>query len=315
MKASDFLGLLFRTFMKWQKHDVTLRAAALTFFTIMPLPSLALITVAILAQVYGQQQALQQLIAQISALAGPAVANLLSELLLNAQSPLTSAFGSIIAIAFALSGAFGAFSVLQKSMDVIWEIKAAERGRAAFVKEKVLPFALILGLGVLVVAWTEFSTVLFGAVVLVFNTLLGSLAGLVLRVLEVALSLALGTLLFAIVFKMLPETTVEWRDVWLAALLTGAVFTILNYLFGIYLSLVQVSTLAGTAGTLMVLFLWIYLTNLFILFGAQLSKVYAQTYGSHKGEPKPLPKKPPKPAVERVEMKAELDIKVTQDKA
>jgi membrane protein len=310
MKTGDFVSLIWQTFNKWQKHDATLRAAALTFFTIMPLPSFALIIIEILAQVIGQGQALQQLIAQVSAVAGPSVANLLSELLSSAQSPLTSVFGSFIAVAFAVSGAIGAFSVLQKSINIIWEIRPEPRGRVAFIKEKMLPFALIIGMGVLVVAWSTFSTVLFDAFVLLLSPVLGAFTSFFLSILEVILSFVLGTLLFAIIFKLLPETIVKWRDVWLAAIIIGFVFTLLNYGFGIYLSLVDVTTLAGTAGTLMVLFLWIYFTNLFILFGAQFSKIYAQTYGSHKNEPKPPFKKPPKPEVDRVEMKADLDIKV-----
>ena len=313
MKTKEFGILIWQTYAQWQKHDATLRAAALTFFTMMPLPSIALIVVEVLAQVYGQEQALEQLITQVSAFAGPAVANLLSQLLTNAQSPLTSVFGSIIAMAFAVSGAVGVFSVLQKSMDIIWEIRPQPRGRVAFIKEKVFPFALIVGLGVLVVAWSTLCTVLFNVFVLLVSPILGSATPFFLRVLEVVLSLVLGTLLFAIVFKLLPETTVEWRDVWLAALMIGSVFTLLNYLFGIYLSLVQVSTLAGTAGTLMVLFLWIYLTNLFILFGAHFSKLYAQTYGSHKNKPTLPPKKPLKPEVEGVEMKSEIVIRVHPD--
>jgi membrane protein len=314
MNKGEFANLLYRTYVKWQKHDATLRAAALTFFTIMPLPSLALIVVAILAQIYGQQQALNQLIAQVTAFAGPAVANLLYDLLKNAQSPLTSLFGSLVAVVFALSGALGAFSVLQKSMDVIWEAKNAKRGRAAFMKEKMLPFALIIGMGLLVVVWTAFSTVLFNATVLVLHPLLGSYTSFLLRLLEIILSLILGALLFALIFKLLPETEIEWRDVWLAAFLTGIIFTLLNYVFGIYLSLVHVSTLAGTAGSLIVLFLWIYLVNLFILFGAQFSQVYAITHGSHKNQSKTIPKKPPCPAVDHIEVKTEIDIKIDQDK-
>jgi membrane protein len=313
MKISDFSNMLFRTFMQWQKHDATLRAAALTFFTILPLPSIVLIALAILAQVYGQEQALQQLISQVSAVAGPSIANLLSQLLQDAQSPLTSIFGSLIAVVFAVLGAIGAFSVLQKSIDIIWEIRPDERGRGGFIKEKVFAFTLIVGLGLIVVAWTAFSTALFDFIVLYFQPLFGSLAPLFLTVLEIILSLVLGTLLFALVFKLLPETTVEWRDVWLAAIITGVIFTVLNYLFDVYLSLVQVTTLAGTAGTLMVLFLWVYLTNLFILYGAQFSKVYAQTHGSQRNKPRPPPKKPPKPDVDRVEMKSEIDIKVQPD--
>jgi membrane protein len=177
----------------------------------------------------------------------------------------------------------------------------------------VLPFVVIIGLGVVVVAYTAFTTVLFGAVVYLLTPVLGGGAPIFLRGLEIVLSLGLGTLLFAIIFKLLPETQVEWRDVWLAAFLTGVVFTVLNYLFGVYLGLVQVSTLAGTAGSLMVLFLWIYLTDLFILFGVQFSRVYAQKFGSYKNKPI-TPKKLPRPAVDRVELTTEIDIKVQPKK-
>ena len=314
MNKGQFAGLLFQAFGKWQKHDATLRAAALTFFTILPLPSLALIAVAILAQLYGQPAALQQLISHVSSIAGPTVANLLYEVLLDAQSPLTGAVESFFAIVFALLGALGAFSVLQQSVDVIWEIQAKERGRAAFIKEKVLPFFLVLVIGIIVVGWTAASTVLFDAVVYALDPFLGGFTPYLIWLLQILLSFGLGTLLFAIVFKELPETKVEWRDVWLAALLTAAVFTVLNYFFGLYLSLVQVTTLAGTAGSLIVLFLWIYLVNLFVLFGAQFSKVYAQAFGSHHNRPAVL-KWPPRPKVDRVEVKAEVSVKVENKKA
>jgi membrane protein len=231
MNKGQFAGLLFQTFTKWQKHDATLRASALTFFTILPLPSLALIAVAILAQIYGEQAAMQQLITQVSSFAGSTVANLLEDLLHNAQSPLTGALGSFFSVVFALSGALGAFSVLQKSIDIIWEIRAEERGRAAFIKEKVLPFALILVIGLVVVGWTAVSTVLFGAVVFALDPFLGGATPYSIWVLEIILSFGLGTVLFAIVFRLMPETKVEWGDVWVAALLTAGIFTALNYFF------------------------------------------------------------------------------------
>ena len=96
--------------------------------------------------------------------------------------------------------------------------------------------------------------------------------------------------------------------------MTSIVFTALNYLFDLYLSLVHISTLAGTAGTLLVLFLWIYFTNLFILFGAEFSKIYAQTHGSHKNKKTQL-KGPPKPEVDRVEVTADVDVKVKPNKS
>jgi membrane protein len=314
VNIGQFAGLLFQAFSKWRKHDATLRAAALTFFTVLPLPSLALIAMAVLSQVYGQPAALEQLISHVSAVAGPTVANLLHDVLLDAQSPLTGAVESLFAIVFALVGALGAFTVLQQSVDVIWEIHAKERGRAAFIKEKVLPFLLVVVIGALVVGWNAASTVLFDAVVYSLELLLGGFTPYLIWVLQILLSFGLGTLLFAIIFRELPETKVEWRDVWVAALLTAGVFTALNYLFGLYLSTVTVTTLAGTAGSLIVLLLWIYFVNLFVLYGAQFSKVYAQAFGSHHNRP-PVLKWPPRPKIDRVEMTAEVSVKVENKKA
>lgn len=314
MNKGQFAGLLLQAFRKWQRHDAELRAAALTFFTILPLPSIALIAVAVLAQVYGQPAALAQLISHVNAIAGPTVANLVHDVLVDAQSPLTGAVESVFAVVFALVGALGAFAVLQQSVDVIWEIHAKERGRAAFFKEKILPFILVVVIGALVVGWNAASTVLFDAVVYALEPFLGGFTPYLIWLLQILLSFGLGTLLFAIIFKELPETRVEWRDVWLAAVLTAVVFTALNYLFGLYLSMVEVTTLAGTAGSLIVLLLWIYFVNLFVLFGAQFSKVYAQAFGSHHNRP-PVLKWPPRPKIDRVEMKAEVSVKVENKKA
>jgi membrane protein len=313
MNRQEFTNLIRVTFKKWQSHDASLRAAAITFFAIMPLPSLALITVAVLAQVYGQQQALQQLIFQIRNVAGPSIADLVSQLLRNAQNPLTSFFGSLFAVVFALAGALGAFSVLQKSINKVWEIKPVQLSFAESIRAKFTPFILTGIVGFVVVAWTAFSTVLFSAAVLILNPIFGGFAPVFLRALQIILSFGLGTLLFAIIFKQLPEIHVEWKDVILAAVITSVIFTLLNYLFGVYLTLFPLTTLGGTAGSLILLFLWIYLVSLFILFGAQLTRVYAATFGSKPVKTLQQEKedKQKEERVERVEINAELEWKLS----
>jgi membrane protein len=312
MNSKQFIDLVKATFSKWQQHDATLRAGALTFYTILPLPSLALIAVAILAQIYGQTEAFNQFISQVTILAGPTVANLLSELLISARSPLTSFFDSLIAIAFTISGALGAFSVLQKSMNIIWEIKPSKKGLLGTLKEKSLPFLLILIIGLILVISTAFSSLLFSASVSILKPLIGNFSSLLLQILYIFLTLGLGTLLFGIIFKLLPETDVKWRDVWLAALITAFVFTVLNYVFDLYVSLFHVSTLAGTAGVLLVLFTWVYIAFLFILFGAQLSKEFAETFGSHLNRHKPVEKQP-NDEIDKLEVQTKLEIKVKPD--
>jgi membrane protein len=289
MNRQDFLTIIITSFRKWQKHDASLRAAALTYFMIMPLPSLMLIAVAILAQIYGQTQALQQLIHQITTVAGSSVADLVSQILKSAQGPFTSVFGSFIGVVFALAGAIGAFSVLQKSINAIWETRPDEMRSS--LRENVGHFFLISAVGLMVIVWTALSTVFFSVLVIILEPVVGSLAPTFLRGAQVLLSFGLGTLLFAVIFKRLPEKEIRWGDVALAAVITGLVFTILNYVFGVYLSLFPVTTLAGAAGSLMLLLLWIYLTNLSVLFGVQFSKVYAEKSGSISKSVKVEPEK------------------------
>ena len=302
MNRQQFFGVMLEAFGTWMSHDASLRAGALTFFTIMPLPSIMLIGITVFAQIYGQGQALTTFIQHVSSLTGPTIGNLLLQVLQNAHNPLTSIFGSAIGVVFAVMGAVGAFSVLQKSLNLMWDNKPKGIAR----RKKLVPFLLIAVVGFVVVVWTAISTIFFKAAVDTLTPFMGFLAPWVLRGLHIIVSLALGTLLFAIIFKELPEAKVEWSDVWWAAGLTSIIFTFLNYLFGVYITFAGTATLAGTAGTLMFLLFWIYLANLFILFGGEFSKVYTETLGSRKGQAKPAEK-----LVDRIEVKTKVEWKVS----
>ena len=143
MNRKEFLAISKEAFHKWQANNATLRAAALAFFTILPLPSLLLITIEIFSLVYGQAQAVQQLVQQINNVAGPTVADLVSQLLGSATNPFTSGFGAIITIAFAVAGAVGAFVVLQDTMNAIWDVTPnRRRSLKAKVRERIVPFLL-----------------------------------------------------------------------------------------------------------------------------------------------------------------------------
>lgn len=277
MNRKEFLLILKEAFRKWQANNATLRAAALAFFTILPLPSLLLITIEIFSLVYGQAQAIQQLIQQVNNVAGPTVADLVSQLLGSAMNPFTSGFGAIITVAFAVAGAVGAFVVLQDTMNAIWDVTPnRHRSLKVKVRERIVPFLLFSSTAFIVVAWTGLTTVLYISI----SFLLGSQASLVLGAAQIVLSFALTALLFAIIYKQIPDIKIEWRDVALAAVITSVVSTASNYLFSLYIRIFSATSLAGTAGAVMVLMLWIFLTDEFILFGAQFSKTYTETLGS-----------------------------------
>lgn len=283
MNRKEIFQLFKASFKDWLVNNAPIRAAALTFFIILPLPSLLLIVVTIFSQFYGQTQATQQLIQQITALAGPAVAGFFGELLASETSPFASLWGSITMVAFSLGGAIGAFAVLRDTMDVIWEVKSTQSlGFIRMVRKRVGPFVVVSILGLVVIAWTGIAALLFRAIAL--YSINGTLTLIFTTIAQISLSFALTTLLFALTYKMIPDTRVHWRDVALASIIAGVAFTVTNYIIGTYVETFTVTTIIGAAGSLMIILLWIFILNQIMLFGAELSKVYAETSKAHSRE-------------------------------
>ncbi len=291
MDRKELYRILKNSFRHWLEDNATLRAAALTFFIILPLPSLLLIVIAFFSQFYGQTQSINFLVQQISALAGPAVADLFRQILSDATSPFTSVWTAIVVVGFSVGGAIGAFSVLRDSMNCIWEVKLQKRKPLwRRLRQTVGPFVLVSFLGLIVIVWTAFGSGL-SSLILMFsiNTTLTAIA---VAFAQIVLSFAVATLLLALIYKLIPETRIHWQDVYSAAVITGVAFTITNYVFGTYIQTFTVTTVIGAAGALLILLLWIFVLNELVLFGAELSKIYAITVGEHARQhlPEPLEK-------------------------
>jgi len=279
MRLKEFTGMVKDAFRQWRRHSALQRASALAFFTILPLPSLLLMITAILAQVYGQAEAVQQVLQQITSILGPSIAGLVGQLIESARSPFTSFLAAIVSVAFTVSGALGAFGVLQDSLNTIWKAAPAkERSIRVKIQGKIFPFLFVSGLGIIIIAWSAITPILFNLVYLALESSIG--VSLLVIATNLLFSFMLATLLFAIVFKKVPDTTVSWKDVRLAAVITGLLFAIGNYLFSIYVQTFSASSVYGAAGSLMALLLWIYLAAQFLLFGAEFSKIYTETKGS-----------------------------------
>ncbi len=280
LKLKDWVKITKTTFRKWQKNNATSRAAALTFFTILSLPSLLLALLGIFTLLYSQAQALEQLSKQITFVAGPTVAFIVSELLSNNANSLTSSVGSTLSLVFAIAGVIAAFMILQDSVNGIWEIKPEKHPTIkSKIRNRIVPFVAVSMSAIAVVSWTGLTNILFVSV----GNLFGTATSLVLATIQIVLSFILTALLFAIIYKLLPDTFVAWKDVVLASALTGAVSTLMDYLFGFYIRAFPPSSLSGTAGAILILMLWIFVTFEIILFGAQFSKVYAEKAGSRSG--------------------------------
>jgi membrane protein len=280
MNRQEIIKIFKTSFHEWLEDNATLRAAALTFFTILPLPSLLLIVTAFFAQFYGQAQAVQVVVQVISAVAGSSVAGLFGQLLTNALSPFTSLWTAIVIVGFSVGGAIGAFSVLRDTMDCIWEVRFP-KGRPLWrrIRQKIGPFILVSVLGLIVIAWTGISSSLSSLITL--YSVSGILTVMAVTVAQIVLTFVVATLLLAIIYKMIPSARVHWQDVKVAAVVTGIAFTVTNYIFGTYIQVFTVTTLIGAAGALLIILLWIFVLNQIVLFGAEVSKVYATNVGEH----------------------------------
>jgi membrane protein len=281
LDRKQFWKILRTTFVKWQTHNATLRAAALAFFTVLPLPSLLFILIGLYGLVYSQPQAIFRVVEQVNVVAGPAIAGMIQQLLAGADNPTSSLFSSTISIIFAVLGAIGAFTVLQDTLNVIWDVSPPKkRSIMTRIRERIVPFFLISSISAIVVAWTTIQTFLSNSLGFFLAPLIGNSAAIVLSATQVFLSFVLSVVLFSLVYAEIPDAHVAWGDVWLAAIISSFFSTLVNSVYGIYIHSFPVTSIAGAAGALIVLLIWIFVTDQFILFGAQFSNVYAETVGS-----------------------------------
>ena len=284
MDRKLFAEIAITAFNNWFAHNSSLRAAALSYFIILPLPLLLLIILGILALIYGQAEAFQNLIQHITTLAGPAVADLLKQLLDVVNTPFTSLLASLAALAFTLMGAIGAFGVLQETLNIIWEVTPPKFCFKKRLKRKIIPFLLISALGLGIIAWTGISIMLLGFITAVLEPFSSNIGELILRIIQIVLSFILATLLFAVIYKQVPDLPIQWKDVRLAATIIGIVFTVTNYLIGTVLEHFTLTSVTGAAGSVMILLLWLFLINQFVIYGAAFSKVYAEKVGSYSSK-------------------------------
>ena len=280
MNRHELFQLFKSSFKNWLIDNASLRAGALTFFIILPLPSILLIVETVFSLFFGQAQANRLVIDQITSFAGPAVAQLFQALLSSSTSPFSSIWGSVTFVAFSLVGAIGAFAVLRDTMDIIWATKGKKKQSfVAMVRRRIGPFVVVSALGLIVIGWTAIAAALF-------KTLTHSIGSAVffISMAQILSTFVLSVLLFSLTYKLIPDRMVHWRDVALPSLVAGLAFTITNYIIGTYVATFTVTTIIGAAGSLLIILLWIFIVNEIMLFGAEMSKVYAMMPGTHAKE-------------------------------
>lgn len=280
MSVKQIWRLLKETFKEWQDDNASRLAAALSYYTIFSLAPLLIIAIAIAGAVFGDEAAKGEIVKQIEGLVGEAGAEVIQTALQNAQKPDTRNFASIISIGVLLFGASNVFAQIQDALNTIWEVEP-KPGRSIWqtLRKRFLSFAMVGGVGFLLMVSLILNAVLAG-MVNYFGSLIPGFDFLW-QFANFAISFGVITLLFALIYKVMPDAKIAWNDVWIGAAMTSLLFVIGKSLLGLYLGNGSFGSAYGAAGSLIVLLAWINYAAQIIFFGAEFTQVYASKYGSH----------------------------------
>ena len=281
MKAfiSGIFELLKETAQGWARDNASLLAAALAYYTIFALAPLLVIAVAVAGLVFGEAAVQGQIVAQIEGAVGREAAVVIQNLIANASQSGASVIATVLSTILLLVAASGLFSQLQRTLNIIWGLQPApETGVLNVVRKRTLAFGMVLVVGLLLLLSLAISTFVtaVGDRLVVWLPSIGS----ILPQINFLASLIILTLLFALLFKVLPDAQLTWKDVLLGAAVTTLLFLLGRFLIGLYLARGSATSTYGAAGSLVLILLWVYYSAQIFLFGAEFTQVYANKYGS-----------------------------------
>ena len=285
--------LLRRSVSAWIDDDAASLGAALAYYTLFSLAPLLLIVIAVAGLVFGADAARGQIVGQLQGLMGQSGAAVVQGLLESVNHPAGGVLATAVGVLLMLLGATTVFAELQNTLDRIWRAPARPAGGLwTLLRARVLSFGMILGLGFLLIVSLVASAAV-AALQAWWAPWLGAaalqLAGLPLAALNGALGFALVTLVFAMIYKVMPRARIEWADVWVGALVTSALFAAGRWLIGLYLGTGAVTSGFGAAGSLVAVLVWVYYSAQIFLLGAEFTWVYAHVLGSRRHSPMPGP--------------------------
>ncbi|MBC7957103.1 MAG: YihY/virulence factor BrkB family protein [Cytophagales bacterium] len=271
----------------WSDDYAASMGAALAYYTTFSAAPLLLIVVSVAGLVFGQDAARGEIFNQLNGMIGEEGAIAVQGLLQSVSKPAEGVLGTLVGTAVLLIGATTVFAELQDALDRIWRAPVRERssGLWSLLRARVLSFGMILGIGFLLMVSLVMSAAL-SALGRWWSPLFGGWE-LLAQGVNLVVSFALITVIFAMIYKIMPRVRVAWRDVWVGAAVTALLFSIGKSLIGLYIGRSGVTSGFGAAGSLAVLLLWVYYSAQIFLLGAEFTWVYAHHCGSRQGELRP----------------------------
>jgi membrane protein len=278
----DAVSLLKQTGKEIGEDNCTSLSAAIAYYTLFSLPPLLVILVGVAGAVFGADVVQERLTGQVGGLVGESGAAEIQTMIENAGDfGGGSLVGKVLGLLALVFGATGAFAQLQQALNRAWEVKPdpSQSGVTNFLTKRVLSFGMVLTIAFLLMVSLAASALLSGLFTQI-ESALGPVGAVFAWIGELVLSLGIFTLLFAAIFKVLPDAEITWRDVWVGALVTALLFVVGKFLIGFYLGRSNPGEAFGAAGSVVVILVWLYYTSLILLAGAEFTQVWAKRYGS-----------------------------------
>ncbi|RYZ06119.1 MAG: YihY/virulence factor BrkB family protein [Myxococcales bacterium] len=266
------------TISDWVDDNAARLAAALAYYALLSLAPLLVITMAVVGWFVGEDAARGRVAGELGAVVGGEAAQGIQAVAESAQSPAAGIVSTIVGVVTLFVGASGVFGELQSSLNTVWEVAPKpNRGLMGQLRDRFLSFTMVLGVAFLLLI----SLVVSSALSAVGSFMAGALPGgeAVWQIINTVLSLAIVTGLFALIFKVIPDAKIQWRDVWLGAAVTAVLFTIGKLLLGLYLGKAAVGSSYGAAGSIIALVVWVYYAAQILLIGAEFTQVQARRRG------------------------------------
>lgn len=275
----DFKALLQETYRQWKTDKASRLAAALSYYTIFSIAPLLIIVIAVAGMVFGQDAAEGKIVEQTEEMVGRDGAEVIQTMLENSNNMSSNVLATVIGIITLIIGATGVFGHLQESLNTIWGVEVIETGGVlGMVKKRFFSFTLVIGIGFLLLVSLVVSAGISALSKFAEDWVPGVDIGT--QVINFVLSFGITTFLFGMMYRILPDVEIAWKDVWLGAAITSLLFTIGKFLIGLYLGQSSAASTYGAAGSLVVLLIWIYYSAQIVLLGAEFTQVYADKYGS-----------------------------------
>ena len=273
-------SLLKQTFQEWLQDKAPQLGAALAYYTVFSLAPLILVLLAIIGFLFRDDPAgaWNKITQQMSYFLDPSALQVVQNIAQKASQPGKSVIATIIGVALALFGATGVFGQLQDALNTIWGVKAKPgTGIWGFLRARFLSFAMVAGICFLLLVSLAIEALLKGFSHYVQSVVPGGIV--IALTVYLVFDFAVVVLLFAMIFKFLPDVKIQWRDVWIGAVMTAILFGIGKWLLGFYLGSGAAASAYGAASSLITLLLWVYYSSQILLFGAEFTQVYAARAG------------------------------------